>query len=74
MKKIKTQKELDNLVKTGIKVGEEVEIVGEGLRLNANLNVYGYLSLYELVRVIIYFKKQELKRAYKNGWNKRFEL
>ena len=45
MKQITNQKELDALCKKGIKKDEEIEIVGEGLRFNSNLEVFGFLKI-----------------------------
>ena len=45
MKTIRTQSELDSLVRTGVLQGEEVEIVGSGLRLGGSLQVYGVLKI-----------------------------
>ena len=50
MKKIKTQKELVALCKRGIKEGEEYEIIGSGLEMKADLEVFGF------VRVSVYVK------------------
>src|SRR3990167_199468 len=43
--KITTQEELDKLCKRGVQQGEEYEIVGEGLRFNSNLEVFGFLRI-----------------------------
>ena len=45
MKQIKTQKQLDALCKKGVSRDEEVEIIGQGLRLNSNLEVFGFLKV-----------------------------
>ena len=49
MKEIKTQKQLDALIKEGVREGEEVDIVGIGLRLTAKLEVFGFLRVSTLV-------------------------
>ena len=45
MQYIKTQKELDELCKVGVKAGEEFTIEGEGMRLNVCISVFGFLEI-----------------------------
>lgn len=57
MRQIKTQKELDELVKTRVLKDEEVEIIGAGLKLNDSLTVYGFLKISVSVDMSIYNRR-----------------
>ena len=50
------------------------QTTGRGFTGSPRYHRYSFGSLYGLIRAIIYFNLQMIKRAYRRGWSKRWEV